>query len=110
MRWETEERELKEQLASLQEQARKQVQTVTTQLQNKSAQLEEREREMGQTQQSLETQLQQVTSRLSEREGEWGRTEQKLKEVSCFIVVTCLTIAVHFELLLLLNVVQLNLC
>ena len=96
VRWETQERELKEQVSSVQEQARKQLQTVSEQLQGKSEQLLERERLAGETEQRLQAQVQLLTERLADSKAELDKTELKLKEVSTVKMCLCYSFRASF--------------
>jgi seryl-tRNA synthetase len=75
---------LKGQLASIQEEARKQVQAITAELHAKSSLLGEREREAGEVQSRLEAEVQGLQAKLRDSEAEQEKAQVKMTEVCTY--------------------------
>ena len=91
-RGETQERELKEQLSSIQEEAKKQLQAITVELHAKSGQLAEKEKELGEVKGRMEAEVQRLTERLESSKMELERTQGVLTQVcahGCMFVRMC---------------------
>ena len=80
-RAEIQERELKAQLTSVQEEAKKQVQEIASQLHSKASLLVDKEAELADVQQRLAAEIQVLTQQLSSNKSEQERAEVKHVEV-----------------------------
>ncbi len=76
-----EKKELKDQLSSVQEEAHKQVQEITTQLHTKSSQLVEREKEVVSIQKTMEDRVEELNQKIVTKKKEMEQSERVQQEV-----------------------------